>query len=212
MIRRFPALLPVLALCLAAGAAPIFQVTLKTTKGEAVADAVVSLVPVDGAVPAAAGAMAEVVQADQQFAPSVTVVQAGGKVMFPNKDSVQHHVYSLSKAKKFELPLYAPGMSEVITFDQPGLVTLGCNIHDWMAAYIVVVPTPWFAKTGAGGRADIEAPAGAYKMEIWHPRLAAPLSMNVVLAADKLLALEQSLNLKPDRRARRGPEAKGPGY
>lgn len=201
-----------LLFCAGAHATPAFQITLKTAKGDPIGDAVVSLVPTEGAVPGPVPTPVEVRQADTQFDPLVTVVQAGGRVVFPNQDEVQHHVYSLSKAKKFELPLYAPGQSEVIVFDQPGLVTLGCNIHDWMVAYLVVVPTPWFAKTGPDGRAPIEAPAGTYRLEIWHPRLAAPVSLNVVLATEKPLALEQVLALKPERRARRAPEAKGPGY
>jgi len=190
----------------------LFQIALKTPKGEPVADAVVSLVPDSGTVPAASEAVVEVGQSGQQFSPYVTVIQAGGKVAFPNKDNVQHHVYSLSKTKKFELPLYAPGATEVITFDQPGLVTLGCNIHDWMVAYLVVVPTPWFAQSDENGRAEVRAPAGRYKFEVWHPRLGAPLSLEVVLDAAKPMALEQTLNLKPDRRPRRAPDAKGPGY
>jgi plastocyanin len=197
----------------ARGADPAtFRIALKTAKGEPVADAAVSLVPAAGTVPAADSALAEVMQRGQQFSPYVTVVQAGGKVVFPNKDDVQHHVYSLSKAKKFELPLYAPGATEAIAFDQPGLVTLGCNIHDWMVAYIVVVPTPWFGKSGADGRAEIRAPAGRYKLEVWHPRLNAPLSLEVVLSEEKPMALEQTLALKSDRRPRRAPDAKGPGY
>ncbi len=201
-----------LLFCVGAHAAPTFEITLKTARGEIVSDAVVSLVPTEGTVPGPVATPVEVRQAGTQFDPLVTVVQAGGKVVFPNKDDVQHHVYSLSKAKKFELPLYAPGQSEIIVFDQPGLVTLGCNIHDWMVAYLVVVPTPWFAKSGPDGRASIEAPAGTYKLEIWHPRLVAPVSLTVVLATDKPLALEQVLTLKPERRARRAPEVKGPGY
>lgn len=207
---RYVVLLALVAAVRAADPA-LVQIALKTAKGELVADAVVSLLPAAGAVPPPA-VEAEVMQKDEQFSPYVTAVQAGGRVVFPNRDTVQHHVYSLSKAKKFELPLYAPGSSEVITFDQPGLVTLGCNIHDWMIAYIVVVPTPWFAKTGPDGRAELRAPAGAYRLEVWHPRLPAPLALNVVLAEEKPMSLEQTLTLKPDRRARRAPDPRGPGY
>ena len=89
----------------------------------------------------------------------VTVVQAGTKVVFPNRDTVQHHVYSLSKPKKFELPLYNPGQKESLVFESAGLVTLGCNIHDWMIAYLLVVPTPWFAKTDEQGLTTATAPA-----------------------------------------------------
>ncbi len=110
------------------------SITVRTAKGEAVADAAFALIPLDSNAPSAPAdsrAHAEVVQQKEEFIPYVTVVQAGTHVEFPNRDSVQHHVYSLSKAKKFELPLYDPGRSESLVFDVSGTVTLGCNIHDW---------------------------------------------------------------------------------
>jgi plastocyanin len=205
-----------LACVLAAGAhAAELAVAIKDGKGEAVADAVVSLVPLDAAQPLPApapGPALEIVQQNQEFSPYVTVVQAGATVRFPNRDTVQHHVYSLSKAKKFELPLYNPGAEESFVFDVPGLVTLGCNIHDWMLAYLVVVPTPWFAKTDALGAAHVTVPAGRYRLQLWHPRLAAPLAEEVTLADAAAVRREFTLTLKPDRRIRRGPEGKNGGY
>jgi plastocyanin len=205
-----------LACTLAAGArAAELTVTAKTGKGETVADAVVSLVPLDAVQPLpapAAGPAQEIVQQNQEFSPFVTVVQAGATVRFPNRDTVQHHVYSLSKAKKFELPLYNPGAEESFVFDVPGVVTLGCNIHDWMLAYLVVVPTPWFAKSDAAGSARVTAPAGRYRLVVWHPRLAAPLAEEITLADGADLRREFVLALKPDRRIRRGPEGKNSGY
>jgi len=142
----------------------------------------------------------------------VTVVQAGTHVMFPNRDTVQHHVYSLSKAKKFELPLYNPGEEESVVFDIAGLVTIGCNIHDWMISHLVIVPTPWFAKSDPSGAIRLEAPAGRYRLELWHPRLATPLTKEVVLA-DGTPAKEMfTLTLKADRRVRRSAPGKTGGY
>ena len=187
-------------------------VTVKGAKGEPVADAVISLVPLDGASippPAAAG---EIAQQDQEFTSYVTVVQAGARVVFPNRDTVQHHVYSLSKAKKFELPLYKPGQAESFVFDVAGLVSLGCNIHEWMAAYLVVVPTPYFAKTGAEGTASVAAPGGRYRLELWHPRLAASVTAELTLAAGEAARREFTLTLKADKRPRRGGPAKSGGY
>jgi plastocyanin len=187
-------------------------VMVKGAKGEPVADVVVSLIPLDAAVPPpAATASGEIAQQNQEFTSYVTVVQAGTKVVFPNKDTVQHHVYSLSKPKKFELSLYNPGAAASFVFDVPGLITLGCNIHDWMLAYLVVVPTPWFAKTGADGGAFITAPAGHYRLELWHPRLAAPLSQEITLAEGNA-SREFTVALKQDRRIRRGVTTKSGGY
>jgi len=195
------------------GTASELALTVRNTKGEPVADAVVSLLPLEGTVPpAATGASASIGQKNQEFSAPVTVVQAGSRVLFPNQDTVQHHVYSLSKAKRFELPLYNPGQNKSFVFDVPGLVSLGCNIHDWMVAYLVVVPTPWFAKTDAAGLATLAAPAGRYRLELWHPRLAAILSQEITLPATETTRRDFALTLKPERRIRRGGATKPGGY
>lgn len=182
-------------------------------KGAPVVDAVVSLVPLDGVVPPIApAAKVEVAQENQEFMPYVTVVQAGTRVVFPNRDTVQHHVYSLSKPKKFELSLYNPGERESVVFDIAGLVTVGCNIHDWMISHLVIVPTPWFDKSDAQGTARVEAPAGRYRLELWHPRLAKPLTKEVSLVDGPAVQETFNLTLKPDRRVRRTAPAKTGGY
>ena len=212
-IRRLPVLFALAAATLAAAPTPAtLTIHARTPKGEPVADAVVSLHPLDGAAVPPPTAAGEVAQQNQEFTAYVTVVQAGTRVVFPNKDTVQHHVYSLSKARKFELPLYNPGQNESIVFDTPGLVTLGCNIHDWMLAYLVVVPTPWFAKTDAQGLATVTAPAGRYRLELWHPRLSAALTQEITLTAAATDQRDFALTLKPDRRIRRGGATKSGGY
>ena len=194
-------------------AAAELDFTVRGPKGEPIADAVVSLVPLDAPVPPPAKEPhTEISQEAQEFRSYVTVAQAGSTVYFPNKDTVQHHVYSLSKAKKFELPLYNPGQAESFVFDVSGIVTLGCNIHDWMIAYLVVVPTPWFAKSGDEGTAQIKAPAGRYRLQLWHPRLATPVSAEITLTEGSPLQRDFAVTLKPDRRIRRGPVTKGIGY
>ena len=188
------------------------SVSVRDAKGEAVPDAVIALYALDtpAAVPLPGGP-AEIVQKDQEYSPYVTVIRTGTEVVFPNQDTIQHHIYSLSKAKRFEKPLYAPGAHESVLFDQPGIVTLGCNIHDWMVAYIVVLPTPHFAKTDAKGGAQIAVPPGRYRVEVWHPRLPANDVREVTLAGGNA-PLAYSLKLRPDRRIRRTPEGKASGY
>lgn len=189
-----------------------YSCTITSSKGEPVAEAVVSLIPLDAPVPPVpADAKVEIAQQGQEFSAYVTVVQVGTKVVFPNRDTVQHHVYSLSKPKKFELPLYNPGQAESIVFDVPGLVTIGCNIHDWMISHLVVVPTPWFAKSDAAGAVKITAPAGRYRVEIWHPR--GTQAAKELTLADNAATMETAvLPLKPDRRVRRTVGAKSNGY
>jgi plastocyanin len=205
-------LLALLALAAAAGATEL-TVTVKNDKAANVADAVVALIPLDAPVPPPVpAARNEVAQENQEYTTLVTIVQAGATVYFPNKDTVQHHVYSLSKAKKFELPLYNPGQAESFVFDVSGVVTLGCNIHDWMLAYLIVVPTPYFAKSDGLGSAVVTAPAGRYRLQLWHPRMAAAITEEITLAASPDNKREFTVTLKPDRRVKRGPAGKTGGY
>lgn len=111
---------------------------------------------------------------DQQhnaFVPHVLIVQTGTLVDFPNNDTVSHHVYSFSEAKTFELGLYKGDAHPPVSFDRPGIVVLGCNIHDSMLGYIVVVDTPHFARTEQDGHAALrDLPPGEYTVHVWTPR------------------------------------------
>lgn len=190
-------------------------ITVRTVKGEPVTDAAIALIPLDSQAvppPANTGIRHEIVQQKEEFIPYVTIVQAGARVEFPNRDSVQHHVYSLSKAKKFELPLYDPGRSESLVFDVSGTVTLGCNIHDWMIAYLIVVPTPYFSKTSKDGTATVSAPPGHYRAELQHPRLSKAASHEIRLEEGKTSDHAFTVSLKPDRRIRRSSDSKSGSY
>ena len=114
-------------------------------------------------------------QQKKQFVPAVLVATVGTEVQFPNLDAVRHHVYSFSPAKKFEIKLYKGKDASPVLFDQPGVVLLGCNIHDNMVGWIVVVDTPHHAQTGVDGtvpgRVRLDGvPAGSYQLRVWHPR------------------------------------------
>lgn len=176
-------------------------------KGAPVADVVISLVPLDAPPKLAPPATpVEIMQRGQEFSPYVTPLVVGTAVSFPNRDTVQHHVYSLSKPRKFELPLYAGEAKEAVVFDHPGIVALGCNIHDWMSAYVVVLSTPFFAKSAADGRAAVSTvPAGRYRAEVWHPRLAKPETRELTVTEPGGEPLAFTLTLKADRRIRRTP-------
>ena len=101
--------------------------------------------------------------------PGLLPIVVGTKVKFPNHDQIQHHVYSFSRTKTFELPLYKGEDAAPVLFDKVGVVKVGCNIHDWMSAIILVLPTPWFARTGADGAFTIEnVPQGRHSVVAWH--------------------------------------------
>jgi plastocyanin len=187
-VRAPPLFLALSGLAFAAGAASL-NVTVKDDKGSPVADAVIYAMPkVKPAPSPPRGAAVE--QKDKTFIPLVTVVQVNTPVSFPNHDVVRHHVYSFSPPKPFELKLYVGTPVAPIIFDKAGEVVLGCNIHDHMLAYIYVVDTPWFAKTGASGAVSIDdVPPGDYDLQIWHYALAAPQAAQPLhVTADKATA------------------------
>jgi hypothetical protein len=146
----------------------------------------------------------------------VKVIFVGSTVRFPNSDNIRHQVYSFSQSKKFELPLYSGTDAPPIIFDKPGVVVLGCNIHDWMIGYIYVSETPFFAKTGALGTAVIsDMPAGEYRVRIWHPSMdhaEESTGQQVTLTADTPANAEWQIGLKPNIRVPRVSGAASPAY
>ncbi|WP_321797356.1 methylamine utilization protein [Caballeronia sp. J97] len=143
--------------------------------GAPVSDAIVYALPVNDKLPATKPAPAVIDQIKRRFVPMVSVVQTGASVTFPNKDNIEHDVYSFSPPRRFELNLYHGIPANPVVFDKPGLVVMGCNIHDAMVAYLLIVDTPWFAKTDASGVATIEnLPAESYKVVAWHFRQSDP--------------------------------------
>ncbi|SEK05586.1 methylamine utilization protein [Paraburkholderia diazotrophica] len=156
----------------ASASAASLQISVIDQTGAPVRDAVVYATPVSGKLPAAKPAAAIIDQIKRKFVPMVSVVQTGTAITFPNKDNFEHDVYSFSPAKKFELHLYHGVPANPVVFDKPGVVVMGCNIHDSMVAYLLVVDTPWFAKTDASGHATIDnLPADSYRLTAWHYRL-----------------------------------------
>ena len=162
------------ALSLAAAAhGAVVSVAVADPAGRPLVDAVVMLEPTAGKLPVKPMAGVEISQSKRQFHPSLTVVTVGTPVTFPNFDTVRHHVYSFSPIKTFELKLYAGVPNAPVVFDKPGAAVLGCNIHDQMSAWVVVVDTPYHARSGADGRARLDGiPPGSYRLRGWHAGLA----------------------------------------
>ncbi|HCY86130.1 MAG TPA: hypothetical protein DHV36_13425 [Desulfobacteraceae bacterium] len=184
-----------------------FSVTLLDANGGAAGDGVVSLTPKDASNSFAQEPLAEAVmdQMDKEFVPYVLPVRTGTRVLFPNSDNIRHHVYSFSKPKMMELKLYSKEETNAVVFDKPGVVVLGCNIHDWMVGYIYVADTPYFAKSDAEGNAVVPVlPPGSYEMQVWHPRLKGkPVSQDVEIPATGTVTREIRLPLKKKRNIKR---------
>ena len=177
-------LAPIFVALALAGPAAAGDVTVEVrdAAGKPVRDAVVMVRPAAGVKPGTPMKVSwpmMMAQQNIQFAPYVLVVPLGSNVSFPNKDKVRHHVYSFSAPKRFELKLYGKDESRSITFDKPGVVSLGCNIHDAMIAFIYVTDTPYAAKSGADGVAVVQdVPAGASTLLVWHPDLKARAALS----------------------------------
>ena len=202
-ILRFLTLVCFLCLVAPAASAAGLAISVLDNAGKPVADAVLYAIP-EGAAPAAARATTAILdQIDKEFVPFVLPVQTGTQVRFPNQDNIRHNVYSFSPAKTFSLELYTGTAAPPVTFDKAGVVVMGCNIHDKMLAYILVVDTPHFARTEAPGTVLLkDLPQGRYEIRAWHPRLvdmAEPVAQKIAIgAADAKLAF--TLALKPERK------------
>ncbi|NOY66483.1 MAG: hypothetical protein GXP13_03620 [Gammaproteobacteria bacterium] len=155
-------------------------------------------------------------QRDKEFIEYVTPVRLGTAVYFPNNDNIRHHVYSFSPAKKFEIPLYAGTPADPIVFDKPGVAVLGCNIHDWMSAYVFVSKTPYFLVTDADGRATIKnLPSGDYDVQVWHPKLKGSgkaTNQRISVGKDGSISLSFVVKLKRLWSPRRAPAMSVGGY
>jgi plastocyanin len=174
MVRGLVAFAAGLALSAPLGAATL-TVRVVDAGGRPVRDAVVTLYPSSGAHAPRAGGRYVVSQQNLQFHPFLSIVPVGADVSFPNFDNTKHHVYSFSAAKRFELKLFAKDQSRTVHFDKPGIVALGCNIHDQMSAFIVVTDSAWTARTNGQGMAAFEdAPNAPARVTVWHPYLRAP--------------------------------------
>jgi len=174
MVRGFLAFAAGLALTAPLGAASL-TVRVVDSGGRPVRDAVVTFYPSAGARAPRPGGRYVVSQQNLQFHPFLTIVPVGADVSFPNFDNTKHHVYSFSPAKRFELKLFAKDQSRTVHFDKPGVVALGCNIHDQMSAFIVVADSAWTARTNAQGLVAFgDAPSSPGRVTVWHPYLRAP--------------------------------------
>ena len=146
-------------------------ISVQLVDGKPLADAVVTVQPVGRKLPAPTPVAAAMDQMNRMFVPEVLVVPVGSTVSFPNSDSVSHQIYSFSQAKRFQLPLYRGKPYPPVVFDHAGIVILGCNIHDWMIAYIDVTDAPFYGTTDAQGAWSAQLPAGRYQITVWHPRM-----------------------------------------
>lgn len=173
------------------------KVRLLEADGRPLSDAVVFLESPSAALASKPLPGLEIAQNGKRFIPSVSIVPLGSAVSFPNRDTVRHHVYSFSPAKPFELKLYSGVPANPVKFDRPGVVVLGCNIHDVMIGWVLVVNTPYYGKTDSNGELILQnIHPGSYHLRLWHSTLppgVTPLDRPLVLGADEAV---QKLELR----------------
>jgi plastocyanin len=192
----------ILALLIGApAAAGTLRVTVVDERGQPVERVAVYAVPSKPVAVTAGAPNAIMDQAHSAFVPHVLIVQTGTSVLFPNNDVVSHHVYSFSEPKTFELGLYKGNAHPPIVFDRSGLVVLGCNIHDSMLGYVLVVDTPHFAVTDAQGALVLEGlSADDYQVHVWTERLRPndmPAAKRIAITADGAASLTFKLEGRP---------------
>jgi plastocyanin len=178
------------------------QFNVKDNSGAPVSGAVVMVQPQGGVTIASRLVKRDIAvdQVDREFIPKLSIAALGARLSFPNRDIVQHSVYSFSKAKSFEIPIYAGESPQVITLDKAGVITLGCNIHDWMVGYIVVADTPIAELTKADGTVIVtELARGKYNLRVWHPQLKTGDYTQAFELGDTELRVDVKLELTPQR-------------
>lgn len=180
-----------LSLFFAGSSAAIAQtIQLLDQSGKPIHNAVVAIALANGLNTSAPEALAVMDQMNKQFLPNVLIIQQGQHVSFPNSDNIRHHVYSFSATKPFEIKLYKGAVTEPILFDQPGIVVLGCNIHDNMVGYIYVAHNETTYLSDVKGKVDL--PAGTDEISIWHANLSLQNNQRITVSISQIPPLPGS--------------------
>lgn len=161
-----PVVLCLCLLCVSIAARAATRVQFVDQSGAPVEFVVVS---VNSAAAQTANTAPVMDQVNKQFVPHVLLIHAGESVSFPNSDNIRHHVYSFSAPKNFEIKLFSGTEADPVRFDKPGVVVLGCNIHDQMVGYIYVADDRYTTLSDTAGAAELPVDEGV--MTLWHPRL-----------------------------------------
>ena len=148
------------------------QVTVQGIDQQVLPDVVVYLEPLSGQKLPLSQKSVEINQHHKAFSPYISVSQTKQKIRFTNQDDITHHIYSVAEDNKFSFKIKAGQSNSDIPFNQANEIAMGCNIHDWMSGYLLVVDTPYFAKTSKLGVAEFsQVLKGKYQVVVWHPQM-----------------------------------------
>ncbi|MFK7862688.1 MAG: hypothetical protein AB8B95_00530 [Pseudohongiellaceae bacterium] len=201
------------------GVAQSLSVLLQDDEGNPIDQAVVEiLLPENLRSEFAQLADIKVDQLDKEFVPHVSTVVAGSRVSFPNSDDILHHVYSFSPLNTFNIPLYGKDQQAEYSqaFNDSGVIEIGCNIHDWMLAYVYVAETVLHGASDESGFVKLSnLPAGEFQLRVWHSRLDEEdvlSTRTIALNQGEITEMEITLELQRDRRVRRAPSSSRSRY
>lgn len=150
------------------------KIEIKSKDQQALADMVVYLEPLSGQMLTSSTETLVINQHNKAFSPYLSIIQANQEIRFTNQDDITHHIYSVSKGNKFSFKIRAGQTNANTTFDHSSEIAMGCNIHDWMSGYLLVLNTPYFAKSNELGVASFNGvKQGKYQIVVWHPQMKA---------------------------------------
>ena len=183
------------------------KVQVKDPTDQVLENMVVYLEPLDGQQLSKTEKSIDIDQENKAFTPYISVIQTGNQVHFNNQDDITHHIYSVTGSHKFSITIRAGEKMLKPDFTQTGEIAMGCNIHDWMSGYLLVLDTPYFDKTNASGQAMMEVnEGGKYQLTVWHPQMSEPdnrLSTIITLPGNTLiqLKLNQEMEALPQQKS-----------
>ena len=163
--------------------------------------AVVWLTRADGATPKPKPAPRQVIQQkDKKFIPHVLAVPVGTEVVFQNEDGMFHNVFSLSRPNDFDLGMYEKGVAREKVFTKPGPVSLLCNIHSSMSAFVYVVDSPWYTQADGRGQFKLRGvPPGEYVLHTWHESSAKPSTRRITVGGEEPVVVAASVTADAER-------------
>lgn len=148
------------------------SVSVKSVTGEALQDLVVYAEPLKPLKLPKTDKKLVISQANKSFTPYISVTQVGSSLLFSNQDDITHHIYSASGQNKFAFTIRPGQEVEQAAVEQQNEIVMGCNVHDWMSGYLLVLNTPYFAKTSENGSAQLSIETeGEYQITVWHPQM-----------------------------------------
>jgi len=137
---------------------------------------------------------ARIDQINKEFVPHVLPILKGRGVTFLNSDALLHSVHCYrGHTSLFNQAMPAGAKPITKIFTEPGEIAVLCAVHPEMAAYIIVLETPYAAVTTADGHYEIaDVPPGSYTLKTWHEKLK-PVSRTLTIQGEQTVTVDLEL-------------------